>query len=306
MPLPRGAAGATAAQRGDRSGLLVGEQMREGGGGYSPSPCGPPPRSQSLCGEGSSLKGCTSSTIKSPEYAVATRARYAWCHTAPLSECLKECGRGRGRGAHGGLAVVELRRPQLAHAPAAVGFLFQPVLLALSVVEPRAHAARHPVVHGLVDVRHDVSIVVERPAKLLHAPERGAGGRCGGALHQQLRRLADGRFPALASLRDGPAYEVRVTNTGERDADDAVLGFIVPPNAGEDGTPLQSLFGFERVHVPAGETVSVFLYPGLGEFAETRRDGSRAARAGEYTVRFGVAAAAEHGQGFVETKLAAF
>ena len=117
---------------------------------------------------------------------------------------------------------------------------------------------------------------------------------------------ADGRFPALASLRDGPAYEVRVTNTGERDADDAVLGFIVPPNAGEDGTPLQSLFGFERVHVPAGETVSVFLYPGLGEFAETRRDGSRAARAGEYTVRFGVAAAAEHGQGFVETKLAAF
>ena len=136
MPLPRGAAGATAAQRGDRSGLLVGEQMREGGGGYSPSPCGPPPRSQSLCGEGSSLKGCTSSTIKSPEYAVATRARYAWCHTAPLSECLKECGRGRGRGAHGGLAVVELRWTQLAHAPAAVGFLLQPALLALSVVEP--------------------------------------------------------------------------------------------------------------------------------------------------------------------------
>lgn len=47
-------------------------------------------------------------------------------------------------------------------------------------------------------------------------------------------------------------YMVNVTNSGEMDADDVVLGFLVPPNAGKDGVPLQTLFGFERVHVKAG------------------------------------------------------
>ena len=46
-------------------------------------------------------------------------------------------------------------------------------------------------------------------------------------------------------------YEVKVTNTGTVDADDVVLGFLVPPGAGVNGVPLQTLFGFERVHVPA-------------------------------------------------------
>ena len=36
-----------------------------------------------------------------------------------------------------------------------------------------------------------------------------------------------------------------------------VLGFLVPPGAGERGVPLQTLFGFERVHVKAGQTVMV-------------------------------------------------
>ena len=111
---------------------------REAAAGYSPSPCGPPPRSQSLCGEGSSLKGCTSSTITSPVYAVATRARYA--RRAPPGDTPQSVSQDplevQVSGAHGGLAVVELRRPQLAHPPAAVGFLLQPALLALSVVEP--------------------------------------------------------------------------------------------------------------------------------------------------------------------------
>lgn len=54
--------------------------------------------------------------------------------------------------------------------------------------------------------------------------------------------------------------QVTVTNTGKMDADDVVLGFMVPPGAGVDGVPLQTLFGFERVHVPAGQSVSVYLY----------------------------------------------
>jgi pre-mRNA-splicing factor SYF2/beta-D-xylosidase 4 len=53
------------------------------------------------------------------------------------------------------------------------------------------------------------------------------------------------------------SYVVNVTNTGTIDADDVVLGFIKPPGAGTNGVPLQTLFGFERVHVKAGETVQV-------------------------------------------------
>lgn len=48
--------------------------------------------------------------------------------------------------------------------------------------------------------------------------------------------------------------------------DDVVLGFLTPPNAGTDGAPLKSLFGFERVHVKSGETISVYLYPQLTDF----------------------------------------
>lgn len=43
-----------------------------------------------------------------------------------------------------------------------------------------------------------------------------------------------------------------VCPAGTVDSDDVVLGFIVPPGAGTNGTPLQELFGFERVFVPAG------------------------------------------------------
>ena len=40
-------------------------------------------------------------------------------------------------------------------------------------------------------------------------------------------------------------YWVNVTNTGPVDSDDVVLGFVVPPGAGQNGVPLQQLFGFE-------------------------------------------------------------
>lgn len=60
-------------------------------------------------------------------------------------------------------------------------------------------------------------------------------------------------------VASGVAYTVNVTNTGRVDAADVVLGFLTPPGAGTDGVPLQSLFGFERVFVKAGATVSVYL-----------------------------------------------
>ena len=113
-------------------------------------------------------------------------------------------------------------------------------------------------------------------------------------------------FPSSTLLAAAPplvAYNVKVTNTGKMDADDVVLGFLVPPGAGTNGVPLQTLFGFERVHVKAGETVEVNLYPSLADFALTRLDGVKEATTGKWTVKFGVQETAAHGQGYAEVQL---
>ena len=94
---------------------------------------------------------------------------------------------------------------------------------------------------------------------------------------------------------------MHVTNTGAIDADDVVLGMLKPPGAGVDGTPLQTLFGFERVHVKAGATVEVHLGATMLDFAHVGEDGKFAETAGEYTVQFGIPETAEHGMGFATT-----
>jgi hypothetical protein len=98
-------------------------------------------------------------------------------------------------------------------------------------------------------------------------------------------------------------FWVNVTNTGSVDSDDVVLGFLVPPGAGTNGVPLQELFGFERVFVPAGQTVTVYLGAQGVRFTQAGQDGVRRALKGGYTVRFGVAETAEQGMGFAEMKL---
>jgi hypothetical protein len=98
-------------------------------------------------------------------------------------------------------------------------------------------------------------------------------------------------------------FWVNVTNTGSVDSDDVVLGFLVPPGAGTNGVPLQELFGFERVFVPAGQTVTVYLGAQGVRFTQADQDGIRRVLPGEYTVRFGVEATAAHGMGFAESKL---
>merc|ERR1712070_887874 len=90
-------------------------------------------------------------------------------------------------------------------------------------------------------------------------------------------------------------FSVNVTNTGTRDSDDVVLGFLTPPGAGTNGVPLKVLFGFERVHVKAGETVTVFLYPALTDFAQAGADGKLRAVPGKYSVHFGIAETHAHG-----------
>jgi pre-mRNA-splicing factor SYF2/beta-D-xylosidase 4 len=117
-----------------------------------------------------------------------------------------------------------------------------------------------------------------------------------------------GSFVSLAAV-DAMAplvqYSVKVTNTGAVDADDVVLGFLVPPGAGKGGVPLQTLFGFDRVHVRAGETVTVDLYPQATDFMITRENGNKTVVEGEYKVRFGIPEALDHGMGFLETTLTA-
>jgi hypothetical protein len=98
-------------------------------------------------------------------------------------------------------------------------------------------------------------------------------------------------------------FFVNVTNTGAVDSDDVVLGFLVPPGAGVDGVPLQELFGFERVFVRAGETVTVYLGAQGVRFTQADKDGVRRFLAGDYTVRFGVREAAASGMGFAELPL---
>jgi hypothetical protein len=118
---------------------------------------------------------------------------------------------------------------------------------------------------------------------------------------------ADNRtfFPQEVGSRRvrGVSYAVTVTNTGPVDADDVVLGFLVPPNAGVGGAPLKALFGFERVHVKVGESQVVFLYPSVSDFAQADGAGGRRVPAGEYVVQFGEPRSGALGQGFLEHRL---
>ena len=82
------------------------------------------------------------------------------------------------------------------------------------------------------------------------------------------------------------------------DADHVVLGMLKPPGAGTNGVPLQTLWGFERVHVKAGESVDVYLYPELHEFAPVGADGTRAPLEGEYKVHFGEPRSGALGHGY--------
>jgi hypothetical protein len=100
-------------------------------------------------------------------------------------------------------------------------------------------------------------------------------------------------------------YVVNVTNVGSYDADDVILGFLVPPGAGQNGVPIKQLFGFERVHVPRGETVSVFLYPTIRDFTYVTEDGRRVPVSGEFRVEFGIPEVASAGQGFISHVLQA-
>ena len=132
--------------------------------------------------------------------------------------------------------------------------------------------------------------VASAPATVSLAPLRG------------LLRASDDfiRHEDDAALAPPAEYKIKVTNTGSVPADDVVLGFLTPPGAGVGGVPLQTLFGFERVHLAPGASTTVTLYPAHADFAQVGRDGVRRAHPGEYVAKFGVRETAAHGGGYAE------
>jgi hypothetical protein len=105
-------------------------------------------------------------------------------------------------------------------------------------------------------------------------------------------RVTETRNPVVS-------YTVNVTNTGTVDADHVILGMLTPPNAGVNGVPIQVLWGFERIHVAAGETVTVSMTPSMTDFTQVDASGLRNAHGGEYTFRFGIEEMPRD-QGFLE------
>ena len=137
---------------------------------------------------------------------------------------------------------------------------------------------------------------------------RPGGGISVVRLDSVRKLLADTKAAGRSFVDPGLAKEaaplvgfvVNVTNTGRVDADDVVLGFVTPPGAGANGVPLQTLFGFERVHVKVGETRRVVLYPSAVDFTRVTSDGQREVVSGGYTATFGVKGTAALGMGYAE------
>ena len=128
--------------------------------------------------------------------------------------------------------------------------------------------------------------------------------RAAAQAHELLGLAGVGTIPKALKAMAADFY-INVTNTGSLDADDVVLGFLVPPGAGQGGVPLEELFGFERVFVPAGRTVTVYLGAQGVRFTQAGADGVRRPLAGEYTVRFGLRESASLGMGFAERRVVA-
>ena len=98
------------------------------------------------------------------------------------------------------------------------------------------------------------------------------------AAHQNRPHLA----PAVLHLAVG------VTNTGQRDGDEVVLLYAVPP-AGLESAPLQNLRGYQRVHLRAGESTSLHFELTSHDLAFGQADGTMGTAAGEWQLRVGSA-----------------
>jgi len=84
------------------------------------------------------------------------------------------------------------------------------------------------------------------------------------------------------------AASVKVTNTGNVSADDSVLYFVVPSDAGKNGSPLKYLAGFQRVTLGPGQATTVTFNTLAKDLAVVGSDGRYRTKAGDWTVQIGV------------------
>ena len=99
-----------------------------------------------------------------------------------------------------------------------------------------------------------------------------------------------GQVKTQSSVKAGDPLdvEVDVTNAGDRDGDDVVELYVVPPQ--QEGNPLRALRGFQRVHVAKGATahVKVTLQPRELSFVDMA--GDRFISEGKYQIAVGTGA----------------
>jgi beta-glucosidase-like glycosyl hydrolase len=81
---------------------------------------------------------------------------------------------------------------------------------------------------------------------------------------------------------------VNVTNTGNVAGSDAVLYFIVPANAGQNGNPLKYLAGFQRVTLNPGQSTTVTFNVAAHDLSLPGIDGVYRTRIAPWTVQIGV------------------
>lgn len=84
------------------------------------------------------------------------------------------------------------------------------------------------------------------------------------------------------------AVTVKVTNTGTVAGDDAVLYFVVPTDAGKNGSPLKYLAGFQRVSLQPGGSTTVTFNVVAKDLAVVGQDGRYRTQAGQWFVEIGV------------------
>jgi len=81
---------------------------------------------------------------------------------------------------------------------------------------------------------------------------------------------------------------IKVTNTGNVSGDDAVLYFVVPPNAGQNGNPLKYLAGFQRVTLAPGASQTITFNVAANHLSLPGVDGRFRTQAAPWTVQIGV------------------
>ena len=143
--------------------------------------------------------------------------------------------------------------------------------------------------------KHSVSVSSTGGTLVSLAPVRDLLARHGARPFPPLREV-----DALGAI---VSHRVTVHNTGTLDADDVVLGFLVPPGAGTNGVALQTFFGFERVHVRAGQSETVTLNATSLAFTHANENGTRSVLHGEYVFRFGVEETRTRGQGYAKQRV---